>query len=206
RAFLEVGPGQTLTTLLRQQLGRGGSHAVIASLPTAGDEGTDTQSMLMAAGRLWMAGAELDWSGIHGHARRRRVRLPTYPFERKRYWVDPVPPAAGEAGLPLTPTPEVAALDMSASGTVTHDEDGNMDQPMVFEAETAHGRKADLTARLQALFSELSGLAESELDTTVSFLELGLDSLFLTQASTAIHKAFGVKVAFRELLEEAATL
>jgi acyl transferase domain-containing protein len=207
RVFLEVGPGQTLATLLRQHQGRGAERAVITSLARAPDAGAEVQAMLMAAGRLWMAGAELDWAGVHGHARRRRVPLPTYPFERKRYWVDPV--AAGEeAGLAASAAqaPEVAALDVTTSGSMTHAGEEIMGQSMVVEAVSGQGRRAEVTARLRTLFSELSGLEESELTTTASFLDLGLDSLFLTQASTAIRKTFGVKVSFRDLLEDASTL
>jgi glutamate-1-semialdehyde aminotransferase/acyl carrier protein len=81
-----------------------------------------------------------------------------------------------------------------------------MNQSMVEDALDGQGRRADVTAQLQTLFAELSGMAQSDLHATVPFLELGLDSLFLTQASTAIRKTFGVKVAFRDLLEEASTL
>jgi acyl transferase domain-containing protein len=45
--------------------------------------------LLNALGRLWAAGARVDWSGFSAHERRRRVPLPTYPFERQRYWVEP---------------------------------------------------------------------------------------------------------------------
>jgi acyl transferase domain-containing protein len=41
-----------------------------------------------AAAKLWLAGAELDWSGFYSNERRQRVALPTYPFERKRHWID----------------------------------------------------------------------------------------------------------------------
>ena len=61
-------------------------------------------------------------------------------------------------------------------------------------------------APADALLRALGHVPQTELRPTVSFLELGLDSLFLTQASTAIQKTFGVKVAFRELLEDASTL
>ena len=204
-ALLEVGPGQTLSRLVRQHPASGASHVTIASLPGTGDGSTDVQSMLAAAGRLWMAGAEPDWAGVHGHARRRRVPLPTYPFERKRYWVDPQVTAAGDE--PPSPTaPEVVTVDAMTPATPMHTDEELMGESMPAEAVPAPGRLADVTAKLQTLFSELSGMAESELQPTVSFLDLGLDSLFLTQASTAIHKTFGVKVAFRDLLEEVSTL
>ena len=198
RVFLEVGPGSTLTTLVRQQLNAEAARATVASLSRTGDGSPDIQSMLMAAGRLWMAGANLDWDGLHGHVRRQRVRLPTYPFERKRYWVDPVVTAAGEVDL-RPPVPEATPVD-------GREVEKHMNESMLAEAVPTSAPRTDVTARLQALFSELSGLQESELDASVSFLELGLDSLFLTQASTAIHKTFGVKVAFRDLLEDASTL
>jgi glutamate-1-semialdehyde aminotransferase/acyl carrier protein len=75
---------------------------------------------------------------------------------------------------------------------------------------TAHGpergRLQLLEDKLRTLFSELSGIAASELDTSASFLESGFDSLFLTQASTAIQKTFGAKIAFRDLLEDLISL
>ncbi len=81
-----------------------------------------------------------------------------------------------------------------------------MEQPMVVDAVDGHRRRAEVSAQLQILFSELSGMPPDELPATVGFLELGLDSLFLTQASTAIHKTFGVRVPFRDLLGDASTL
>jgi acyl carrier protein len=45
--------------------------------------------MLNALGRLWLLGAKIDWSGFWRHEKRRRVALPTYAFDRKRYWVEP---------------------------------------------------------------------------------------------------------------------
>jgi acyl transferase domain-containing protein len=45
--------------------------------------------MLSALGRLWLAGSRIDWAGFYAHERRKRLPLPTYPFERQRYWVEP---------------------------------------------------------------------------------------------------------------------
>ena len=55
-------------------------------------------------------------------------------------------------------------------------------------------RKPLILERLRVLFSELSGISASEFNPSATFLESGLDSLFLTQASAAIHKSFGVKI------------
>ena len=97
RVFLEVGPGTTLATLTRQHPGRKAAQAVVASTRHPKEARSDVEALLDAAGELWVAGVRLDGAGMHRHQRRRRVPLPTYPFERKRYWVD-----RGEGDLTAT--------------------------------------------------------------------------------------------------------
>jgi acyl transferase domain-containing protein len=97
RLLLEVGPGQGLGTLARQHPGRPAGQVVVAALRDRRDEVSDQAFLLAALGRLWAAGANPDWSGFAAREKRRRVPLPTYAFDRRRYFVDPAdapPPAA----------------------------------------------------------------------------------------------------------------
>jgi acyl transferase domain-containing protein len=89
RIFLEVGPGLTLNALARQNAAPGTSPALLASLPDPRERRSEARGLATAAARLWVAGASLDWNGLHAGAARRRIPLPTYPFERQRYWVEP---------------------------------------------------------------------------------------------------------------------
>jgi iturin family lipopeptide synthetase A len=89
RAFVEVGPGGTLATLVKQHPDTEAGLVAVPALGRAGEAGSDLESLLAAVGRLWTAGVEVDWKLFHGGERRRRVSLPTYPFERRRFWVDP---------------------------------------------------------------------------------------------------------------------
>src|SRR3954453_19962084 len=100
RIFLEVGPGNVLTTLVRQHPARTPAQAVLPSLRHPQEAADDTAFLLGTLARLWLAGVEIDWSGFYAHERRRRVPLPTYPFQRQRYWVEPRKTAgrAREAG------------------------------------------------------------------------------------------------------------
>lgn len=89
RVLLEVGPGRTLTQLTRRHPeGRG--RVVAASLPHPKDQGKtpETASLLQAFAELWTAGVDVDPDVLRGDERRCRVPLPTYPFERRSYWVD----------------------------------------------------------------------------------------------------------------------
>jgi phthiocerol/phenolphthiocerol synthesis type-I polyketide synthase E len=92
RVLLEVGPGQTLSTFVRQRPeaeGEAPPLAVIPSIRYAYDRKPDAQFLAEALGRLWVAGVEPDWAAYRGEEQRRRVQLPTYPWERQRYWVEP---------------------------------------------------------------------------------------------------------------------
>ena len=86
--LLEVGPGQTLTAMARQSLAREAGQAVLPSLGPVQAPGSDVANVLVAVGRLWLAGVTPDWLALQCGPRR-RVALPTYPFERKRFWVEP---------------------------------------------------------------------------------------------------------------------
>jgi phthiocerol/phenolphthiocerol synthesis type-I polyketide synthase E len=96
--FLEVGPGRTLSTLLRQAAPRGSQSIVETSLPHGPHPRTEQAHVLRALGRLWTAGVNVDWTAFSAAERRRRVVLPTYPFERRRYWVDPIEGAPDRPG------------------------------------------------------------------------------------------------------------
>ncbi|HEX5705949.1 MAG TPA: hypothetical protein VFX96_01540, partial [Pyrinomonadaceae bacterium] len=101
--LLELGPGQTLGGLARQNADPERPRLVISSSRGAQAGEIDVASLLNAAGQLWLAGVELDWQGLHAGERRQRVPLPTYPFERKRYWFDP-PDANKVEARPAPPT------------------------------------------------------------------------------------------------------
>ncbi len=90
--FLEVGPGRTLSTLVRNH----GEKALVAipSLRSAKEQLSDVQTCLTALGRLWLQGVEPDWTAFSSQEERQRVSLPTYPFEHRSYFL-PFTPFAG---------------------------------------------------------------------------------------------------------------
>jgi phthiocerol/phenolphthiocerol synthesis type-I polyketide synthase E len=83
--LLEVGPGRALLTAARKNSMR--TRSALASLPTAEETRPDTEVISTSLGRLWELGQDVDWEGFHQTEPRRRVSLPTYPFERESYWI-----------------------------------------------------------------------------------------------------------------------
>lgn len=91
--LLEVGPGQTLGHLARAHSGRPPEQVVLSSLPHRDDQHSEQRFILNTLGRLWLAGAQVNWRQLHEQGKSRRVSLPTYPFERRRFWVEYQPEA-----------------------------------------------------------------------------------------------------------------
>jgi non-ribosomal peptide synthase protein (TIGR01720 family) len=106
RILLEVGPGTTLRSLAAAQPAKHEPTTVLASLPHAKDKESDHEHMLQTLGQLWMRGCRPDWPALYPGEKRRRVPLPTYPFERQRYWIAP-----GSGTVEAKPAPRREVTD-----------------------------------------------------------------------------------------------
>ena len=105
--LIEVGPGNTLQTLALQGAARGRREQVLPSLPDTARERPDLELMLASLGALWVAGSSPDWGAARATMPPGRVALPTYPFQRSRYWIDETP-ARASIQLPGPVLPETA--------------------------------------------------------------------------------------------------
>ncbi len=74
------------------------------SLSSLHEDRDDTEAVLTALGRLWLEGVERGLERVPRRGTRRRVPLPTYPFERKRYWIEP----PNKVGMALRAVPRLA--------------------------------------------------------------------------------------------------
>ncbi len=89
RLLLEVGPGTTLSSLAKQSCKAANAALVTGSLRHPKEKIDDRAYLLRVAGQLWCAGFEIDWSQFRAPGRRRRLPLPTYAFQRQRYFIEP---------------------------------------------------------------------------------------------------------------------
>lgn len=204
--LLEVGPGQTLCTMARQHPGKKAEQAVFASMPVAGD--LEVRGITETLGRLWMTGVEVDWGGYHADEQRRRVVLPTYPFERKRYW--PEPHQSSDRADVVAVTPSAPPCVECVPATAMTAPSPALLPTTVAGASKPTGltlsRKERLLFEVRTLIQELSGYDLTSVDPSTNLLELGLDSLLLTQAAVLIQRKFGTQVSFRQLMEDLSSL
>jgi amino acid adenylation domain-containing protein len=200
-AFIEVGPRATLTLLTRQHPQSRG-RIVLASL--ADTPASERSGWLDAIGQLWSAGVAVAVDAIDRRAHKRRVRLPTYPFERKRHWIEAQPPAASAVRAAvssdpislLVPHPVAAAVAASPASIP------ETAMPATAAPATAESpRFPRLVAQLTELFEDVAGNDFEGADANANFIELGLDSLSLTQVALQLQKTFALKITFRELME-----
>ena len=206
--LLEVGPGNVLSTLARQHAGTASKQntdqVIVSSLSDGYSGEGDAANLMNALGTLWLAGVHPDWPAVHAGEQRQRISLPTYPFERKLFWLD---------------APAAEAFPQSAPTAAQTDQPSFVGIPATEEKETvsattqsqaaaanAPSRNNRIRAILAELFEELSGVQISQADGSTTFLEMGFDSLFLTQVTQGLQNKFGLKITFRQLLGDQSTL
>lgn len=201
--FMEIGAGQTLSRLIRQTCDKS-RHEVVSSLGDECSNASDQNSFQTALGQLWINGVEIDWKGYYDHEQRLRVSLPTYPFERKRYWVEPVSNPSTDQSFDYSPALSVSAPEAQKELPIELLLEEEMS--LIAKPTKPTDRHQDVADSLKLLFHDLSGVEIADLDESATFLELGFDSLFLTQVSQSIQSKYSVKVAFRQMLDELSTI
>jgi acyl transferase domain-containing protein/acyl carrier protein len=86
--FIEVGPGRSLSTFVKKHPGKKTGQKNVNLVKHPKEEQPDQHYLLNNIAQLWLNGQEIDWAAFYRDEKRQRVPLPTYPFERKRYWLE----------------------------------------------------------------------------------------------------------------------
>jgi acyl transferase domain-containing protein/NADPH:quinone reductase-like Zn-dependent oxidoreductase/acyl carrier protein len=108
--WIEAGPGRALAALVERHRDLPAGLHVLQTLPSARSEAQESAAILSTLGELWVCGAAVDWKNFFQFEQRRRIPLPTYPFERQRYWI-------GRPAQAPVPQPEPAPAGTNAAGS-----------------------------------------------------------------------------------------
>lgn len=193
--FLECGPRSTLCSLARQQFTPDHPCSAIPTLGGSNENNTEWATLLFAVGSLWQNGISIDWDAFYANENRRRIPLPTYPFERQHFWVDPA--TVAPAALPLRGTSSDSATSPAVQSAASSD-------PVegITSGSAMASRKDRIASRVVDLLLSISGRKRSQISASATFMEQGFDSLSLTQAAFAIRKEFSAKVSFSQLMNQ----
>jgi acyl transferase domain-containing protein len=181
--LLEVGPGHSLDASAAGASAPSGCPPLLYSLPHTHDRRTEGPFLLNTLGRLWSAGVRVDWSGLYRHESRRRQTLPTYPFERKRYWVEAVPRAfAVAADAQASEGASVAVAGPSAEAAIVEEADDEQLEQTITE-----------------IWREVLGIEQIGLHD--NFFDLGGNSLIGIQLLSRLRKTFLLDLPMSGLFE-----
>ncbi len=168
--FIDVGPGATAAGMLQANLQ--GSAPVVACAPVAG-QANGAAALFNAVGTLWTRGVDVQWQQVYGQRQCRRVELPTYPFERRRCWVEPAR---------AVPASQAAAVPVAAAVGGT--------------PEAGHD---DSEALVASVWQELLGVMPIGLHD--NFFALGGQSLLATRVMSRISERTGIELPVQALYD-----
>jgi phthiocerol/phenolphthiocerol synthesis type-I polyketide synthase E len=183
--LLEIGPGRTLSILAKQGSNVADTQLVLSSLRHPKEQESDVAFLLKTVGRLWMAGANIDWGGFYKKERRHRMPLPTYPFERQRYWIEPVGPA-------------IPGITIVSKSSNIEKQTFDHARP---EVPTAYATAAnEVEQNIAEIWKALLGI--EKVGVFDNYFELGGDSLSASQVVSRIRQAFGVEIPMDKFFED----
>ncbi|MFD5556930.1 alpha/beta fold hydrolase [Streptomyces sp. NPDC127068] len=183
-AFLEIGPAAVLTTMVQACLEDG---AGLLAVPALTRDAPEPEALLSAVAELHLHGAAEDLSGLFTGVDPRRVRLPTYPFQQRRYWID------GPA-----PRPEPAAPDDRAA-RAPHPP---AEQDPTGVRDTAASAPLDVLDTVLAQVAHVLGYDdETPVPADATLLELGVDSMGAVRLQRRLRDVTGLDLPATLLVE-----
>ncbi|MEO8695420.1 MAG: SDR family NAD(P)-dependent oxidoreductase [Acidimicrobiales bacterium] len=133
--FLEVGPAPILSAMGRRCLPD--AHVVWAA--SLQPKRPDVARTALALGELWTAGVDVSWGAFDGRHRRRRVVMPTAPFQRQRYWV-PASESRASATALSTGHPLLGVEVVAPVGPMQFESGISAHRPSFLNDRLVHGR------------------------------------------------------------------
>ena len=171
----------------------------------------DWSALLSTVAQLYLKGVDVDWDNFERPYRPRRVTLPTYPFERKRYWLDAPQDSITGEDMSQPRRPDEMNENLSAEASP---QNGRHQQPTASpstgpapsEEPPDEARRNDILRTLSGIVAELLQMRVEGVDPQAPFLEMGADSIVLVNAVRTIENRFGVKISIRQLFEDLTTI
>lgn len=184
--LLEVGPGRTLSASARRNSDK--STLILSSTRHPKEDESDLKFILTTLGQLWLGGARMNWSDFYASEKRQRIGLPTYPFQRRRYWINPARVIMASSSTAHS-TNELGSENLLIELSPDHQSDQKQNGMPRNEVESS----------LATIWQRLLGV--SDLSIHDNFFDLGGSSLLATRLFTQVANEFGTKLQIATIFE-----
>lgn len=201
RIFLEIGPGSGLTSLATKHPGRSPETAVLPSFGYSREKTSDLAEIRAALGRFWLAGGRVDWSALHEGHTCHRISLPTYPFERRRYWIEGRTPTYQPIHEAETSGKDeeskLVRAGVAAAAGKSNEAVSPSDRP---EMQTAYvAPSTEVHEKMATVWRGILGVEQIGIDD--NFFELGGHSLLAVALARRVEQVFGKRLPLASLIE-----
>nr|QDA77045.1 polyketide synthase/nonribosomal peptide synthetase [Jahnella sp. MSr9139] len=202
--FLELGPHGALSPMAQGCLSDDGRDRA-AFLPALSKDRPQHETLTAALAGAYARGHSVDWRAFFEPFGARRVELPTYAFQRQRYWLDaPSSPSedVASAASPLVDTAEVAAVPLDRYARFAELRAPHAGDP----AQAASAQHIEMLDVLREVIESVSGLRGADLSVDTPLVELGLDSLMLLDLIASVKSRFGVMYSLAAFFRDAVSV
>jgi acyl transferase domain-containing protein len=205
RLLLEVGPGNSLCVLVKQHIDSEGDAAgmIFSSIRHIKQGDADTAFLLKTLAGLWLSGVTVDWNGYYKNETRRRIPLPAYPFERKRYWLEGLSETAAQMELAEEAETQSTAPVEEAEAGEECEKDGaaaaKTFQPRPALPEEYAAPTNELETAIAEIWEDILGIKPIGIND--SFFDLGGHSLLATLFLSRLQETYDVRLELRVIFE-----
>jgi FkbH-like protein len=189
--FIEIGPGNTLSTFLTQFQ----SNKKIVSIPTirhSKKDENDVAYFLNAISQVWINGGNINWSALYADETRMRIPLPTYPFERRKHWINPVIPFSYDISYDETSSQKIS--DNQNIDISIEDDDARIGIDNEYIAP-----ENELERDLVVIWQELFGI--NKIGVIDDFFALGGHSLLAAQLINRINEKLSIELPLKVIFK-----
>jgi thioesterase domain-containing protein/acyl carrier protein len=193
--FIEIGPGSSLYTLVNMQSPSHKPVTAIQTIPHVKQQQHDMEMFYSALGKLWIAGAKINWGNCYGNEQRYKISLPTYPFERQRYWVEPAIITSSKSVPQSTIKNKTTRSNTSQSVSSKSIKHSTHPRPRLSYEYIAPS--TDLEKQLVEIWQTILGIEPIGIND--NFFDLGGHSLLAVQMFSQIQKKTGQNLSLATL-------
>jgi len=204
RVLLEVGPGSSLCLLAKEHKTNESEPVILSSIRHVKQTEPDMAFLLKTLGNLWLSGAAVNWKSYYKNEKHRRIPLPTYPFERKRYWLEEIKGVkqdieekTGKDELPTEKNPDNIPAETEPNKAESEKEKTFQPRPKLNNEYVTPTN--ELEQQIVEIWEDILGIKPIGIED--NFFDLGGHSLLATLFLSQILEKFQTRLELQSIFE-----